>query len=37
MRKWLRALWRIIKLPFRLIRWLVRAIAKGIRDRKSVV
>jgi len=32
MRKWLRALWRIIKLPFRLIRWLVRTIAKGIRN-----
>jgi len=32
MRKWLRALWRIIKLPYRLIRWLVRAIAKGIRN-----
>jgi sec-independent protein translocase protein TatC len=32
MRKWLRALWRIIKLPFRLIRWLVRAIVKGIRN-----
>jgi len=32
MRKWLRALWRIIKLPYRLIRWLVRTIAKGIRN-----
>jgi sec-independent protein translocase protein TatC len=32
MRKWLRALWRIIKLPYRLIRWLVRAIARGIRS-----
>jgi sec-independent protein translocase protein TatC len=32
MRKWLRALWRIIKLPFRLIRWLVRTIVKGIRN-----
>jgi sec-independent protein translocase protein TatC len=32
MRKWLRALWRIIKLPYRLIRWLVRTIAKGIRS-----
>jgi len=31
MRKWLRALWRIIKLPYRLIRWLVRTTAKGIR------
>jgi sec-independent protein translocase protein TatC len=31
MRKWLRALWRIIKLPFRLIRWLVRSIASIIR------
>ena len=27
-----RALWRIIKLPYRLIRWLVRTIAKGIRN-----
>lgn len=32
MRKWLRALWRIIKLPYRLIRWLVLTIAKGIRN-----
>ena len=32
MRKWLRALWRIIKLPYRMIRWLVRTIAKGIRN-----
>ena len=32
MRKWLRALWRIIKLPYRLIRWLVRTIARGIRS-----
>jgi sec-independent protein translocase protein TatC len=32
MRKWLRALWRIIKLPYRLIRWLVRTIARGIRN-----
>jgi sec-independent protein translocase protein TatC len=32
MRKWLRAFWRIIKLPYRLIRWLVRTIAKGIRN-----
>jgi sec-independent protein translocase protein TatC len=32
MRKWLRALWRIIKIPYRLLRWLVRAIARGIRN-----
>jgi sec-independent protein translocase protein TatC len=32
MRKWLRALWRIIILPYRLIRWLLRAIARGIRN-----
>ena len=32
MRKWLRAVWRLIRLPFRLIRWLVRTIARGIRN-----
>jgi sec-independent protein translocase protein TatC len=32
MRKWLRALWRIIISPFRLIRWLVRAFLKGLRS-----
>jgi sec-independent protein translocase protein TatC len=32
MRKWLRALWRIIKLPYRFLRWLVRSIVKGIRN-----
>lgn len=32
MRKWLRALWRILILPFRLIRWLVRLIIRVIRS-----
>jgi sec-independent protein translocase protein TatC len=32
MRKWLRALWRILILPFRLIRWLIRTIARGVRN-----
>ncbi len=32
MRKYLRALWRIIKSPYRLVRWLVRTIAHGIRS-----
>lgn len=32
MRKWLRAVWRIIRIPYRLIRWLIRAIARGVRN-----
>jgi sec-independent protein translocase protein TatC len=32
MRKWLRAVWRIIRLPYRIIRWLIRTILHGIRN-----
>jgi sec-independent protein translocase protein TatC len=32
MRKWLRAVWRVLRIPYRLIRWLVRTIAGGIRN-----
>ena len=32
MRKWLRAVWRIIRLPYRLIRWLILSIIHGIRN-----
>ncbi len=31
MRIWLRAFWRIIKLPFRFLRWLALTIARGFR------
>jgi sec-independent protein translocase protein TatC len=32
MRKRLRAAWRIIRLPYRLIRWLILAIVRGVRN-----
>jgi sec-independent protein translocase protein TatC len=32
MRKYLRAFWRIIRLPYVALRWLVRAMAHGIRN-----
>jgi sec-independent protein translocase protein TatC len=32
MRKRLRAAWRIIRIPYRLIRWLILAIVRGVRN-----
>lgn len=32
MRKWLRSVWRIIRIPYRLIRWLIRTIISGTRN-----
>lgn len=32
MRIWLRAIWRIIKIPYRFIRWLIRTIVQGTRN-----